>query len=162
MSYAHGSCRCLHVSIQGTIISVTNMNLHFTDITYLAVDKKLATAGVTALGLVASSYRAIIAQLAETISGLTIKTYAILVAVKSVVHTTGRMAAWLPSTMLLFVQTVRIARFLKKNKLMFQSAQLYYLGTTSLLKAYTVESDDDIQKSPFYLSKIYSFGTIGG
>ena len=31
---------------------------------------------------------------------------------------------------------------------MFQSAQLYYLCTTSLLKAYTVESDDDRHKSP--------------
>lgn len=119
MSYAHGSCRYLHVGIQGTIISVTNMSLHFTDITYLAVDKKLATAGVTALGLAASSYRAIIAQLAETISGLTIKTYVILVAVKSVVHTTGRMAAWLPSTMSLFVQIVNIAKFFGKISLCF-------------------------------------------
>jgi hypothetical protein len=78
-------------------------NVHFTDLTSLAVSKKLATAGVTELGLAASSYRAIIAQLVATRCGLTTKTSATLAAVQSVVRTTGRMAVWLLSTMSLIV-----------------------------------------------------------
>lgn len=77
-----------------------------TDLTSLAVVRnRLGTAGVTELGLAASSYRAINAQLLATIYGMTTKTSATLAAVRNVVRTIGRMAVWLKSTMSLIVPT---------------------------------------------------------